>query len=81
MALKKTASGKVDKRTTEYKEMVERAKKARLAAKKQKEKEENKQRYNLKNFTYENEYLIQRMTDVQKKTFGISLDKEVLRED
>jgi hypothetical protein len=39
MALKKTASGKVDKRTTEYKEMVERAKKARLAAKKQKEKE------------------------------------------
>ena len=36
MALKKTASGKVDKRTTEYKEMVERAKKARLAAKKQK---------------------------------------------
>jgi len=27
MALKKTASGKVDKRTTEYKEMVERAKK------------------------------------------------------
>lgn len=29
--LKKTASGKVDKRTKEYKEMVERAKKARLA--------------------------------------------------
>ena len=42
MALKKTASGKVDKRTTEYKEMVERAKKARLAAKKQKEKEKEK---------------------------------------
>jgi len=40
--LKKTASGKVDKRTTEYKEMVERAKKARLAAKKQKEKEKEK---------------------------------------
>jgi len=36
MALKKTASGKVDKRTTEYKEMVERAKKAREAAKKEK---------------------------------------------
>ena len=42
MALKKTASGKVDKRTAEYKEMVERAKKARLAAKKQKEKEKEK---------------------------------------
>ena len=27
------------------------------------------------------EYLIWRMTDAQKKTFGISLDKEVLRED
>lgn len=38
MALKKTASGKVDKRTTEYKELVERARKARLAAKKEKEK-------------------------------------------
>ena len=38
MALKKTATGKVDKRTTEYKEMVERAKKAREAAKKEKEK-------------------------------------------
>jgi len=36
MALKKTATGKVDKRTTEYKEMVERAKKAREAAKKEK---------------------------------------------
>ena len=42
MALKKTASGKVDKRTTEYKDLVERAKKARLAAKKQKEKEKEK---------------------------------------
>lgn len=29
--LKKTADGKVDKRTKEYKELVERAKKARLA--------------------------------------------------
>lgn len=29
--LKKTAEGKVDKRTKEYKELVERAKKARLA--------------------------------------------------
>lgn len=29
--LKKTASGKVDKRTKEYKELVERAKQARLA--------------------------------------------------
>lgn len=29
--IKKTASGKVDKRTKEYKELVERAKKARLA--------------------------------------------------
>ena len=27
------------------------------------------------------EYLIWRMTDAQKKTFGIPLDKEVLRED
>ena len=27
------------------------------------------------------EYLIWRMTDAQKKTFGISLDKEVLKED
>ena len=34
MALQKTASGKVDKRTKEYKEMVERAKKAREAQKK-----------------------------------------------
>ncbi|RKW05412.1 MAG: hypothetical protein D8H93_31550 [Capnocytophaga sp.] len=31
MALKRTASGKVDKRTTQYKEMVERARKARAA--------------------------------------------------
>lgn len=30
-ALKKTANGKVDKRTKEYKELVERAKQARLA--------------------------------------------------
>lgn len=29
MALRKTAKGKVDKRTTEYKELVERARKAR----------------------------------------------------
>ena len=29
--LKKTASGKIDKRTKEYKDLVERAKKARLA--------------------------------------------------
>ena len=34
MALQKTSSGKVDKRTKEYKEMVERAKKARAAQKK-----------------------------------------------
>ena len=34
MALQKTASGKVDKRTKEYKELVERAKKAREAQKK-----------------------------------------------
>lgn len=34
MAIQKTASGKVDKRTKEYKEMVERAKKARAAQKK-----------------------------------------------
>jgi hypothetical protein len=34
MALQKTASGKVDKRTKEYKELVERAKKARAAQKK-----------------------------------------------
>ena len=27
------------------------------------------------------EYLIWRMTDAQKKTFGIPLDKEVLKED
>lgn len=32
MALKKTADGKVDKRTKEYKEMVERMAKARKAA-------------------------------------------------
>lgn len=32
MALKKTAEGKVDKRTKEYKEMVERMAKARKAA-------------------------------------------------
>lgn len=31
MALRKTAKGKVDKRTTEYKELVERARKARAA--------------------------------------------------
>ena len=29
MALRKTAKGKVEKRTTEYKELVERARKAR----------------------------------------------------
>ena len=34
MAIQKTASGKVDKRTKEYKEMVARAKKARAAQKK-----------------------------------------------
>ena len=34
MAIQKTASGKVDKRTKEYKNMVERAKKAREAQKK-----------------------------------------------
>ena len=34
MAIQKTASGKVDKRTKEYKEMVERAKKARAVQKK-----------------------------------------------
>ena len=34
MAIQKTAAGKVDKRTKEYKEMVERAKKARAAQKK-----------------------------------------------
>ena len=62
----------------EYEYLVKLAKEEQ---EKEQEKEENKQRYNLKNFTYENEYLIQRMTDVQKKTFGISLDKEVLRED
>ncbi len=33
MAIKKTASGKVDKRTKEYKMMVENAKKARAARK------------------------------------------------
>lgn len=33
MAIQKTASGKVDKRTKEYKEMVARAKKARAAQK------------------------------------------------
>jgi len=38
MAIQKTASGKVDKRTKEYKDMVERAKKARAAAKKQSQK-------------------------------------------
>ena len=38
MALQKTASGKVDKRTKEYKEMVARAKKARAAQKKAKNK-------------------------------------------
>ena len=62
----------------EYEYLVKLAKEEQ---EKEQEKEENKQRYNLKNFTYENEYLIQRMTDVQKKTFGISLEKEVLRED
>lgn len=31
MALRKTAKGKVDKRTTEYKELVERTRKARAA--------------------------------------------------
>lgn len=36
MALKKTADGKVDKRTKEYKEMVERMAKARKAAAKSK---------------------------------------------
>ena len=34
MAIQKTAAGKVDKRTKEYKEMVARAKKARAAQKK-----------------------------------------------
>ena len=34
MAIQKTASGKVDKRTKEYKEMVERARKALEAQKK-----------------------------------------------
>lgn len=34
MALQKTASGKVDKRTKEYKELVERARKAHAAQKK-----------------------------------------------
>ena len=34
MAIQKTASGKVDKRTKEYKEMVARAKKARAEKKK-----------------------------------------------
>ena len=34
MALQKTASGKVDKRTKEYKQLVERARKAREAQKK-----------------------------------------------
>lgn len=34
MALQKTASGKVDKRTKEYKELVARARKARAAQKK-----------------------------------------------
>lgn len=34
MAVQKTASGKVDKRTKEYKEMVERAQKARATQKK-----------------------------------------------
>lgn len=36
MAIQRTASGKVDKRTKEYKEMVARAKKARAAQKKAK---------------------------------------------
>ncbi|MBQ8386603.1 MAG: hypothetical protein IJX48_04030 [Paludibacteraceae bacterium] len=38
MAIQKTAAGKVDKRTKEYKEMVARAKKARAALKKESKK-------------------------------------------
>ena len=41
MAIQKTAAGKVDKRTKEYKEMVARAKKARAAQKKADSKKES----------------------------------------